>query len=154
MKDKAKTNETPAIPTPTMAKTINLAELTQDQLVSLKAQLKTAKKARSGTRGVWVETVDTALKAMDDSGFVNTTADILAKLQVAGAWDGTERDVELKKVQTRKQLLQKKPELVGKVGYKLSATGFVLTPDRVIAYLKGLNASERSPIYAALGVKV
>ena len=152
MENKTKTNQAPQSATPAIVKTISLAELTQDQLASLKAQLKTAKKARSSTRGVWVEMVDTALKAMDASGFVNTTADILAKLQVAGAWDGTERDVELKKVQTRKQLLQKKPELVGKVGYKVSATGFVLTTDRVIAYLKGLDASERRVIYTAMGI--
>jgi len=152
MENKAKSNQTPVAPTPATPAVINLAELTQAQLTELKKQLKTAKKARSSTRGVWVETVDTALKAMDASGFVNTTADILAKLQVAGAWDGTERDVELKKVQTRKQLLQKKPELVGKVGYKVSATGFVLTTDRVIAYLKGLDASERRVIYTAMGI--
>jgi len=127
-------NKTQAPVTPS-TNVISLEQLTPEQLVALKNQLKAQKKARSSNREVWVETVDKMLQEKENGQFKNTTADILDALQVAKAWDGQEREVELKKVQTRKQLhVKKDASNKDKYGYKASEHGFQLTEAKVVAW--------------------
>jgi hypothetical protein len=117
--------------------TITLAQLTPEQLVALKTELKTQKKAKSSNRGTWVFTVDKCLQEKElDGTFKNTTADILQALQIAKVWDGNEREVELKKVQTRKQQLVKKDEANKLIyGYKASEHGFGMTVEKATSFL-------------------
>jgi hypothetical protein len=162
MKNTTKT--TPATPTTTPASPgLSLADLTPEQLASLTKQIKEQRKAKGSNRKEWVTIVDKMLHETteDKSEFAHTTADILAALQEAKlepvTMSSEDRAETLKRIQTRKQLLAKKLVAEGKVvdvGYKASSTGFALTPDRVISYMKSLDASQRSVIYTALGVKV
>ena len=135
-KNKKSTPVAPTTPTPATSNVVTLAQLTPEQLLALKCQLKAEKKAKSSNRGTWVATVDKCLQEKENGQFKNTTADILQALLVAKAWDGNEREVELKKVQTRKQLHVKKDAAnKDKYGYKASEHGFGITLPRVIAWL-------------------
>jgi crotonobetainyl-CoA:carnitine CoA-transferase CaiB-like acyl-CoA transferase len=140
---------TPATPTPmpvTPEAPITLASLTPDQLKALHAELKAQKKARSATRGDRNTLLDKMLQEKDGAEFKHTTADILAAMQakslVASNLSKEERAVELKHIQTRKQLLEKKPEFKGKVGYKASAGFNTLTLDRVCEWLSTQDLSK------------
>lgn len=130
--------------------TIDISKLSVDQLAAIKKQLKAQKKEKSKGRSTWVATVDKMLQEKDGNSFKHTTADILQALQTAKVWDGTEREVELKKVQTRKQLLEKKPEFKDKVGYKASAHGFAVNVDRVIAWVTTASADELQQVVGAI----
>lgn len=140
---------------------MQLTDLTPEQLTALKAQLKAATKARSATRGDRNATVDAMLQERDATGFVHTTSDILSKLQAANlvpsTLDKAERAEELKKIQTRKQLLDAKPEFAGKVGYKASPLGVrAISHDAVIDWLmddenlKSVTPAERKAIIKAM----
>jgi hypothetical protein len=157
MKQSTKTQSQPQTATPA----ITLADLTPEQLAELNKQLKAQRKANSSNRKGWNEIVDKMLHEKDGDEFKHTTADILAALMNAklepSSMDSEARANLLKKIQTRKQLLVAKLKAENKpidVGYRASATGFSLTPDKVIAYLKSLDASQRKPILASIGVNL
>jgi hypothetical protein len=143
-KNKNKNKKATQIVAPATTSTITLAQLTPEQLLALKGQLKAEKKAKSSNRVGWVATVDKCLQEKElDGTFKNTTADILEALQIAKVWNGQEREVELKKVQTRKQLLVKKDQANKlKYGYKTSEHGFSVTRDRACIFLDTASTSD------------
>ena len=128
---------------------INVSDLTTEQLKAIRTQLKAQAKQNGERLGERRAIIDAMLQDQDDTGFMHTTADILAALQEAGlvsvTLDKDERAEWLKKVQTRKQDLEKKPEFAGKVGYKASSHGFSLTPDRVVDWLL-TNSESLTPV--------
>jgi hypothetical protein len=118
-----------------MEANITLASLTPEQLKVLKAQLKAQAKANGGNLEARRAIIDRMLQEIEGTGFKHTTADILSALQEAKLVDKEldkhDRSEWLKKIQTRKQDLKKKPEYTGKVGYKASAHGLRLNADTV-----------------------
>jgi predicted transcriptional regulator len=143
-----------------MTQNINVSELTAAQLKAIKAQLKAQAKANGAQLEQRRAIIDRMLQETDDSGFKHTTSDILAALQSAGLVEAApskeDRAEWLKKIQTRKQDLERKPEYAGKVGYKASAHGFTLTPDRIVDWLMDeantskLTAADRKAIIKAM----
>jgi hypothetical protein len=139
---------------------INVSDLTPAQLKAIKAQLKAQAKANGAQLEERRTIIDAMLQEQDDTGFKHTTADILAALQEAQLVETTlakeDRAEWLKKIQTRKQDLEKKPEYAGKVGYKASGHGFTLTPDRIVDWLMDevnaakLTAADRKAIIKAM----
>jgi crotonobetainyl-CoA:carnitine CoA-transferase CaiB-like acyl-CoA transferase len=132
------------------AQTIDIATLTPEQLAAITKQLRDSKRAKSGDPKKRNPIVDKLLQEKDGTEFKHTTADILAALQAANVVAATltpeERAAELKKVQTRKQLLVKKPENKGKYGYKQSANGFSVTLARVLEWLKTASPQDRKTV--------
>lgn len=138
---------TPAAKAQPTTPTVDLALLTTEQITKLQAQLKAAQKADRGDHKVWVEIVDAMLKERDGEGFKHTTSDILSALQAKAVVSSTinddSRKMHLKRIQTRKQLLEKQTDkagnapLKGKVGYKPSTNAFgPLNCDKVIIWLE------------------
>jgi hypothetical protein len=137
-----------------------VSDLTPAQLKAIKAQLKAQAKANGAQLEERRTIIDAMLQEQDDTGFKHTTADILAALQEAQLVETTlakeDRAEWLKKIQTRKQDLEKKPEYAGKVGYKASGHGFTLTPDRIVDWLMDevnaakLTAADRKAIIKAM----
>ena len=144
-----KKNQTPATQTPTPATTaqpITLESLTPEQLASLHKQLKAQRKEKSKSRESRNTLLDRMLQEKSGDEFKHTTADILAALQADGFVSSNlskeDRAIELKHIQTRKQLLDKKPEFKGKVGYKASAGFNTLTLGRVCVWLDTATPSD------------
>lgn len=151
--------------------TVNISDLTVEQLAALKAQLKAQAKANGANLKERNAIIDRMLTEKDGTEFRHTTADILAALQTAKIVEATLAKVEraewLKKIQTRKQLLEKQanedgtPKYAkGTFGYKASAHVIgALTPDRVVdwlmddAHVATLTASDRKAIIKALSTK-
>lgn len=124
---------------------IDLSTLNAEQLKALRKAMSARAKSRTGDIGKRNKLIDAMLHETEGDGYRNTTSDILAALQakdiVAKDLTVDERAVELKKIQTRKQLLVKK-DPTAKVGYKVSPTGIgALTVERAVAFLKA-NAPE------------
>lgn len=161
----AKKNTATQTPTAATAQpTIDLAALTPAQIAQLAKQLKEQKKADAGDHDQWVKVVDAMLHESDANGFKHTTSDILAACQAKAiipmtiSEDG--RKAQIKRIQTRKQLLEKKPEHKGKVGYKVSSHSFgPLTKDKILdwfalpANVEALTPSEQAAIVKAMDWK-
>lgn len=136
-----------------MEATLDITKLTPVQLQALTKQMTAMRKAKSGDAGKRNKVIDAMLQEKNGTEFKHTTGDILGKLQseniVSKSLTSDERAGELKKIQTRKQLLDKKPEFKGKVGYKVSAAGFAVTLDRVLTFIATCNATDRAAIAKA-----
>lgn len=99
---------------------IDITTLTPEQLASITKQLKAVKAETKTNREAWQAEVDRMLQP-EEGLFVHTTADIwlslhLAKLEPLDpreTHDKDERDRVLKKIQARKQKLQKLGKDVG-----------------------------------------
>lgn len=127
---------------------IDLSTLTPEQLASLQKQIKAKKKEKSSKKDERFMIIDTMLAEKEegsDTEFRHTTRDILNTLVKNDLVDTTEPGfdtVEIKKIQARKQFLEKKTdekgELVhakGSFGYKASGGGFaVLTASRIATW--------------------
>lgn len=168
---------TTAKETKTVDTGIDLSKLTPEQLAALQKQLKAKKKETSGRKDERFAIIDTMLqekvvKGEEKDGqkageFKHTTRDILNKLVENDLVDKTVDkydQVEIKKIQARKQFLEKKTDEKGKLvspentfGYRPSAgAGFSLTPVRISEWftdaerVKSLTAEQRSKILTAL----
>lgn len=148
--------------------TIDLSKLTDEQMTQIRAQLKAQRATLADGRAERYTIIDRMLVEKDDTGFKNTTADIRAALVTAKLIPAHQQNPEdmkewLKKIQTRKQHLEKETNddgtlkyAKGTFGYKLSAGGFTLTPDRVIDWLMDegnlarLSAADRKAILKAV----
>lgn len=115
--------------------TLDITELTSDQLAAIQAQLKDQAKQKRQVRGKRMELIEAMLQAKDEDGaFIHTTRDIATELSKQGLGlmeqelqDKVLIDKELRKIQAKKQHLEKltdeKGELVhpeGTFGYKSS----------------------------------
>jgi hypothetical protein len=151
---------------------LDISKLSAEQLKQLKAQLNAQRKTVNDKRGGRYAITDAMLKEKDENGgFKHTTGDILAALQAKSDETGVpttltkdERAEWLKKIQTRKQYLEKLTDEAGNLvhaegtfGYKPSAGGFTaLTPDRVVDWLlddanvEKLTPADRKAILKAL----
>lgn len=142
--------------------TISLDQLTPEQLAQLKTAMRADRKARMGDRKPWNAIVDVMLQEREGDGFKHTTADILAKLQAqkqeSASLSTADRIIVIKKIQTRKQLLEKKRDESGKllyqVGYKPSANGLMMSVDRILAYLKTASAVDQDAVHASLATLI
>lgn len=103
--------------------------------------------------------MDAMLQEQDATGFKHTTGEILAacvakKLQPKPEGKGA-RAAAIKKIQTRKQLLEKKVDENGKkmfkVGYRPSDNGLTMGLDRVLAWLDGASNEDRAAVAKHLG---
>ena len=145
-----------------MSNNIDISTLTTEQLAALRVQLKSTTKSDHGDVSKRNAVIDPLLQVKQGEEFVHTTADILTALQTQGVAPkelGTEnRKWWLKAIQTRKQKLEKMVsdgKLVhapGTVGYKVSATGFTLTPERVIEWLNTADKSQLAQVLQAVGL--
>jgi hypothetical protein len=125
------------------APAFDLASLTAEQLAKLTKQLAEKRKADRGDHESWKTIVDTMLKEREGDGFKHTTSDILAAVQAKAIVPTTcDRPAQLKRIQTRKQQLERmrddKGNLIwdGKVGYKQSANSFgPMDGAKVVAWL-------------------
>jgi len=151
-----------------MSKEINLDELSPEQLQALQKQMKARKQEVNSKRGERFGIIDGMLVERDaENNFIHTTRDILNKLAENGLVDQTPEkwdQNEIKKIQARKQFLEKSTGKDGKLvhpegtfGYKQSAgMGFVITPTRVETFfddkdkVKQLTADQRRKILKAL----
>jgi urease gamma subunit len=165
----AATKAPQATPTPTPAGGIDLAKLTPEQLASLQKQLKEKKNEKKGRKDERFAIIDTMLKEKEEDGksFKHTTRDILNVLEKEDLIDTTPEDydkIEIKKIQARKQHLEKLTDEKGALvhpknsfGYKVSAGfGFVVTAAKVEEFFKDaekvktLTAGQREVIAEAL----
>lgn len=151
---------------------LDLSKLTPEQLQSLQKQLKERKQNTTGKTKERFLIIDTMLaeKSADGKEFKWTTRDIANKLaennlvdQTVPKWD----QIEIKKIQARKQHLEKLTDEAGKLvhgtgkfGYKASAgAGFAMTPVSMTNWfsnadnVKKLTGDQRNAILAALGTK-
>ena len=131
-----------------VANAIDLSKLTPEQLASLQKQLKAKKKEKSSKKDERFLIIDTMLAEKEEGSeteFRHTTRDILNTLVKNDLVDTTEPDfdtVEIKKIQARKQFLEKKTDEKGEpvhpknsFGYKASGGGFaVLTASRIATW--------------------
>lgn len=142
--------------------TISLDQLTPEQIATLKSLVKTEAKAARPDRKTWNPIVDAMLQEREGDGFRWTTAQILERLQqekvVKPSLATPERESEIKKIQTRKQLLERKRDRDGKllftVGYKPSANGVTITLDRVLLWVKAQSATDQDTLHRALGALI
>lgn len=152
----AKATPTPVAPKKETAASpgnvIDLSKLTAEQLIQLQKQLKAKKKEVSGKKDERFNIIDTMLAEKDeDSGEHKwTTRDIVTKLAENNLIDTTAPDYyknEIKKVQARKQFLEKQTDKEGKLvaqpgtyGYKPSSfSGFSLGPEKVVEFFQDEN---------------
>lgn len=133
---------------------IKLEQLNPEQIAQLAKQLKDARKAKSGDPKKRNTVIDRMLQEKDGNDWKHTTSDILVQLQadkvVASDLNAADKAAELKRIQTRKQLMVKK---FGKekYGYKISANGFAVTLSRVVTWLKNTaTADDKKAVKAAL----
>lgn len=135
---------TPATPKPNTTTGVDLAQLTPAQILQLTKQLREARKHDLGDHETWLTVVDPMLHETEGEGFRYTTSDILAAVQAKGVVpmqiSSDTRIMQIKRIQTRKQLLEKKRGEDGKplhkVGYKPSANSFgPLDAVKIVAWL-------------------
>lgn len=150
---------------------IDISKLTPEQLAALQKQLKATKKVDSGKAKERFAIIDTMLqeKDEDNGGFKHTTRDILNRLvkeeliKPAGSED---EQNEIKKIQARKQFLEKKRdekgELVypdGTFGYKpSSALGFQMTAAKCVEWftpehVATMTDAQKDTVIRALSAK-
>lgn len=148
---------------------LDITKLTPAQLAQLQAQLKAKSKVVGSKKELRFGTIDKMLKEKDEAGgFRHTTREIFNALVAADCVDTTLPDhgkVEIKKIQARKQFLEKrtneKGELIdpkGTYGYKASeAAGFTVTPAKVVLFFQDadqvalLTGEQRAAVLEALG---
>jgi len=142
---------------------IDLSKLTPEQLASLQKQLKAKKKEKSGKKEERFHIIDTMLAEKEEGSdeFKHTTRDIMNALVKNDLVDTTEPDfdtVEIKKIQARKQFLEKKTDEKGNLvhpkgsfGYKASGGGFgVLTASRIATWFSvPANVAQLTPTQTA-----
>jgi len=135
---------------------IDISKLTPEQLAQLQKQLKATKKASNANSEERFKIIETMLAEKDEAGqFKHTTRDILnvlqkEKLVVTNCADDEQE--EIKKIQARKQFLEKKRdekgELVhepGTFGYKPSSfLGFKMTPQKIADWFTAENVKTLS----------
>jgi ribosomal protein L10 len=125
---------TESVETKVQAPVLDLTKLSSAQLKALRDQLKEKSKETVNSRKQRFELIDKLLSEKDEDGnFLHTTREIAEALAEAQLTDTTQEDwhsEEIKKIQARKQFLEKKTdekgELVhpeGTFGYKKTATG-------------------------------
>ncbi len=130
--------------------TIDIAKLTPEQIKQLTSQARMQRIAASGKPADRNAVIDAMLQEREGDEFKHTTADILAALIAKSIVSATaDRPAELKRIQTRKQLLVKKPGNEGKYGYKLTPFGFTLTVERIVAWLAEATPEQRKAIAKA-----
>jgi hypothetical protein len=127
---------------------VDINSLTPAQLAALQKQLKERKKETAGKSEERFAIVDKMLQEKDkDKNFVNTTRDICNALKTANLVDTTIPGwdtVEIKKIQARKQFLEKKTDEKGKLvypegtfGYKPAEGGtFAMSPVKVTTWFQ------------------
>lgn len=116
---------------------ISIDQLSSEQLAALQAQLKEQSKARAANRAERMSIIEQMLQDKDDHGeFKHTTTDIATRLSEAGLGltadelaDPKLRDKELRRIQAKKQQLEKAKDKAGQLihpegtfGYKPSHT--------------------------------
>lgn len=129
---------------------VDISKLTPEQLLNLQKQLKARKAEKSGDKKERFAMIDSMLKVKEDGEFKYTTRDILNNLIKNNLADpAAEASEEIKKIQARKQHLEKltdeKGNLVhpkGTFGYKQAAVGFVMTPERIVAWFTKENVAK------------
>ncbi len=131
---------------------VDISKLTPEQLLNLQKQLKARKAEKSGDKKERFEMIDSMLQAKSEDGneFKYTTRDILNNLRKNGLSDPASEDSEeIKKIQARKQHLEKKTDEKGNLvyakgtfGYKAAATGFILTPERIASWFTAENVAK------------
>lgn len=156
---------TPAPVTSAPAPMLDISKLTPAQIQALQKQLKLERKAQLGDHSQWVTIVDAMLHETDGDGFKWTTADILAAVQakaiVSTTLDAEQRNMQIKRIQTRKQLLEKKKDDKGnaqhKVGYKPSTNSFgPMDATKIVAWLsvpanqEAITVKQAEAIHAAI----
>lgn len=131
--------------------TINLAQLTPEQIKQIMSQARVQRVAASGKPADRNAVIDAMLQARDGDNWKHTTADILDALIAKSIVSATaDRPAELKRIQTRKQLLVKKPGNETKYGYIKTPFGFTLTAERVIAWLAEASDEDKKTVRKAL----
>jgi hypothetical protein len=130
------------------APAVDIASLTPAQLKKLQEQLKERNKELKGKKDERFAIIDALLQEKDDDGnFVHSTRDILGKLEEAGLVDNTAPNYdtnEIKKIQSRKQFLEKKRDEAGELvfpegtfGYKASErVGFGMRAATVVKFFE------------------
>lgn len=147
---------------------LDITKLTPAQIRGLQKQLKEKSKEFSGKKDERFALIDEKLKEKDaDGNFKNTTRDIVVAMVDAKLVDTTDPDYdtrEIKKIQARKQGLEKKTDKAGALvhppgtfGYKKSEhMGFGPRPDSVVKFFDDpdsvakLSGEQREKIIAAL----
>lgn len=146
---------------------VDISTLTSEQLKALRSSLLKLNKTDKSVLDKRNSIIDSMLQVKDaDGSFKWTTTDIVAKLQEAKVVPATilkgDRQEWLKKVQTRKQLLERQTNEDGTLkhkpgtfGYKSSGTfGNVLTAERVTDWIiensETLSATEKAAILKSL----
>lgn len=138
----AQTKPEPA-KTTKVASPIDISKLSPDQLKGLRSQLKEQAKESSTTKDARFVIIDTMLTEKDEKGeFTHTTRDIINRCNDEGLLKkGFDDQVEIKKVQARKQFLEKKTDEKGNLvkpagtfGYKKAEGAFGLTPTRIVGW--------------------
>lgn len=152
---------------------IDITKLTPEQLKALRSQLKEVKKQTTGKKDERFKIIDDMLKEKteDGKGFKHSTRDILNVLVKEKLVDTTVPDydsAEIKKIQARKQFLEKKTDEKGNLvypkntfGYRPSDhAGFALKPSRITEWLadddnvKLLSAEQKATIVKKLQASV
>lgn len=141
-----------ATPVAPIAGGVDISKLTPEQLANLQKQLKARKNETKGSKEERFKIIDGMLqdKVEGTNEFRFTTRDILNKLRENNLVDVTATDAdEIKKIQARKQHLEKKTDEKGNLvhpegtfGYKQSATGFIMTTDRIAAWFTEENVAK------------
>lgn len=167
-KDTKSASSPSASPGQAAVETIDLSKLTPAQLAALQKQMKEKRKAAQGDSKERFAIIDTMLAEKNEDGsFKHTTRDILLKLQQEKLVDESENDFgprEIKKIQARKQFLEKKRDEKGELvyppntfGYKASEhVGFGLTGARVVKFFteedgaSKLTDEQKKAVIAAL----
>ena len=143
--------------TQTATPAIDITKLTTEQLAALRKALKANSSVTDHKQ--WNTVVDAMLQGQDATGFKHTTGDILAavvaKKLMPKPMDKNQRAMAIKRIQTRKQLLEKKVDETGKklfkVGYKPSENGLTMGLDRVLAWLDVATNEDRAAVAKHLG---
>lgn len=132
---------------------VDITKLTPEQLANLQKQLKARKSENKGNKDERFLVIDGMLREKSaDGSFKWTTRDILNRLKDNNLTNlASEDSEEIKKIQARKQHLEKKTDEAGKLvypantfGYKASAA-FTLTPDRIAAWFTAENVAKLTP---------
>ena len=147
----------PTAPAAAPAEAIDISKLTPEQLASLQKQLKAKKAESSGNSKERFVIIDGMLQQKDESGgFKFTTRDImnaLVKENLITTNGSEDEQNEIKKIQARKQFLEKKRDEKGQLvypegtfGYKTSAlAGFKLGATKVTEWFTPENVATLTP---------
>jgi len=133
---------------------VDISKLTPEQLLNLQKQLKARKAEKGGDKKERFALIDSMLQEKDETSgeFKYTTRDILNNLRKQNLSDPASEDSEeIKKIQARKQHLEKKTDEKGQLvhaagtfGYKQASTGFIMTPERIANWFTAENVAKLS----------